>query len=143
MQNTLSKIVKTYQNFEKFLKLRLFRAKTVSFHILFEDFFRFEKTAQKVGFTFAKRSLALPNKWIKFNNNSLQLAMILFLIIEIYSFFTSFLKNDFLTAVENFMFTSGYFVLLVKVHVVFYRNELNIREIIDKLDEDFPHFGVD
>lgn len=143
MQNALNKVVKSFKDFEKFLKLKLARVKTTSFQILFEEFFRFEKTAQKVGFTYIKRSLALPNKWIKLNNISLQLGIMLFFIMEVYSFVVSFLKNDFFLTIENFMFSSGVLVVLVKVYVVFYQNNLNIRGIIEKLDEHYPHHGVD
>ena len=143
MQNIVNKVRKSFQDFWKFLKLKFAGNRVAPQYILFEDFFRCENTARKLGYTFVKNQLSSPNKWIKLNSILIQIATVLLLIVELTSFALSAQHKFLYIMLENTLICGGVFITMVKIYVIFYRNKEKIREVTDKLDEHFPHSGVD
>ena len=143
MQNITTKVRENFQDLEKFLKLKFSKKKSVPQHILFQDFFRCERTAKLLGISFLKGNWTVPNKWIKANSVAFLIGTILFLIFEVISCCLSIQKNMIGIMIENILFCGCYCIVGVKTYIVFKHNRAKIDEIIEKLDEHFPHYGVD
>lgn len=143
MQNVANQVLKYIQDLEKSLKLKFVKKQSVQQHILFQDFFRCEKTARILGSSFLKGYWTAPNKLIKANSIATKAAIFLFLVVQIISFGFSMQKNLINIMFENFVFCGSYFVLGVKIYLVFKHNRGKIDEIVEVLDKHFPHFGVD
>jgi len=143
MQNFLNKVDLIFQDLENNLKLKFARKETVPQHILFEDFFRCEKTARVLGLTFLKGSLTPLNKWTKISSKAMEVAIVFILLAEIFSFFMSAQLNLPYVMLDNALYCGCYVILAVKVFTIFYYNREKFDEVIEKLDEHFPHYGVD
>ncbi|KAL7039895.1 hypothetical protein ACKWTF_000166 [Chironomus riparius] len=143
MQNIANKVRKNFQDLEKFLKLKFGKKRSVPHHILFQELFRCEGTARILAHSFFKETLTKPNKFAVANRIATQTAIPLFLIVEIISFGLSIQQNLINIMFENVVFCGSYFILTIKIYSVFQRDRVKIHEIIEKLDEHFPHYGVD
>ena len=125
------------------MKSKFGRKEAVPQHILFEDFFRSERTARVLGLTFLKGSLTPPNKWIKINNKAMQVAIVLILMAEVFSFVMSVKQNLPYVMIDNALLCGCYSIVVFKVFIIFHYNREKIDEVVEKLDEHFPHNGVD
>lgn len=143
MAKIAEKITKKFQDFKNFFKTKFSKDRPDPTYISFEDFFTCETTARKIGYTFLNKHFSPSNKWIKLNGILLQISMLILLMLELISFVVSFRRDLLSNMIENIMF-SGLFVLsLVQMYTVFYRNQSKIIEIVDKLNEHYPHSGID
>jgi len=143
MQEIARKIQNKIQIFKNILKLKFSKIHAVPSYVPFKDFFKYETTARKIGYTFLNNHGPQPNKWIKLNGILLQISMLILLILEMISFVVSFRNGSLNIMIENIMF-GGLFVLsLFQMYTIFHRNQTKIIEIVEKLDEHFPHNGVD
>lgn len=139
----MSKITEKFQKFKNFIKVKFSSKLSNPIYVSFQDFFTCENTAYKIGYTFLNKHANPPNKWIKLNGILLQVSMLILLILELISFVVSFRSDQLNIMIENIMF-SGLFVLsLFQMYTVFYRNRTKIIEIVEKLDEHYPHSGID
>lgn len=139
MQNIANKISIKFHLFVQYLKL-IRRKQPVSRYILFQDFFSCEVFSRKVGYTFLSNS---PNKWMRLNGILGQLAQIFMMFVFFISIILS-IKNDQLYGViENFLMLAILYISLIKIYVIFFKNMAVISKVIEKLDEHFPHSGVD
>ncbi|CAG9806532.1 unnamed protein product [Chironomus riparius] len=142
MESFTNRIEKGFQNLKNLFKCNV-KQQTKYNNILYEEFFRCEKTAQILGFKFLKSHKSLTNTWIRANNIAFEVAIIILLMVEIVSFVMSIRRKLFLTSIDNALFYGGFFVVAVKIYLIFYRNRAKLDQIIEKLDEHFPHHGVD
>ena len=126
MQNIVNKVRKSFQDFWKFLKLKFAGNRVAPQYILFEDFFRCENTARKLGFTYVKDQWTLPNKWMKFNRISSQIALVMILVVELISFVLSAQHKFLYIMIENILLCGGFSLTLLKVYMIFYRNKTKI-----------------
>ena len=142
MESFTNKVAKGFQDFKKIFKCNS-RNRSVPQYILYEDFYRCEKAARILGFKFLKSHESSTNKWIKANNFAFEVAIAVLLIAEIISFVMSVQQKLYLISIDNALFYGGFLVIAVKIYVIFYRNRAKLGEIVEKLDEHFPHYGVD
>lgn len=143
MAEIARKVKNKFQDVRNFLKVKFSSELSSPNYISFQEFFTCETTARKIGYTFLNKHLNSPNKWIKLNGILLQVSMLVLLILELISFVVSFRSNSLNIMIENIMF-SGLFVLsIVQMYTVFYQNKAKIIEIVEKLDEHYPHSGID
>lgn len=143
MQEITRKIQNKIQVFKNILKVKFSRNHAVPDYIPFKDFFTCETKAWVIGYSFINNHGPSPNKWIKLNGILLQISVVFVVFMELISFVVSFLNKSFLKMIENFMFSGIFIVVLLQIYTVFFRNQTKITEIIEKLDEHFPHNGVD
>ncbi|CAG9808584.1 unnamed protein product [Chironomus riparius] len=143
MGNFVQKFTTKFQNLVKCLKLKLNRKQSVPKFILFQDFFLCERLSRKLGFTFLLNPKNPPNKFARFNGILNQVAQITFMILFLVSIIISVQEGKLLTVIENVCMAGILCYILVKLYVVFYKNKNKISEIIAKLDEHYPHSGVD
>ncbi|CAG9806539.1 unnamed protein product [Chironomus riparius] len=143
MQNIANKIAKDFQDFEKFLKLKFGKKQKISQYIMFKDFFRCERPAKVLGYTFLKNDITPSNKWLKFNSFALHVAIIVILMTELISFVLSIQQKSFHVTMENVLVFGGYVIAGSKLFIIFHYKRAKIDEVIEKLDRHFPYFGVD
>ncbi|KAL7025509.1 hypothetical protein ACKWTF_013502 [Chironomus riparius] len=144
MHEILNRIRRNFQNIQNCFKLKFAKNQTSPpRYILFEDFLTYETTINLLGFTFVERNRDKLNKWLKWNGFCFQLLIFLFLILELVSFILSLYNNNVPFMLENALLIGVFFVVLFKGIIIFHVNAKKILEIIKKLDEYFPHSGVD
>ena len=143
MQNIANKVVKSLQDFEKYLKLKFGKKQSTPQYIMYQDFFRCENSAKLLGYTFLKGDVAPPNKWIKLNSKALRIGIIVLILAEIVSMFSSIHQKLWHILVENALFCGAWVITGCKIFIVFHYNRAKIDEVIEILDKHFPHFGVD
>lgn len=143
MEEIVRKLTNTIQVFWIFLKLKCSRKCPDTSYIQFKDFFTCETTAKLTGYTFLKNHKKSPNKWIRFNGTLLQVSLFFLVILEIISLGVSFQYKSFYAMIENMMFGGVFTVASVQIYTVFNRNQSTIHKIVEKLEEHFPHCGVD
>ncbi|KAL7026840.1 hypothetical protein ACKWTF_005192 [Chironomus riparius] len=143
MRKVFDRIQQSLQNAENFFKLKLRKTKTTLTYIEFQDFLCYEESAMVLGFSFLRRPGTLPTKLVKLNNLMFQLTLFVYMILESISFILSAKKKLMYIMIENVLLCGLESIALVKMHVVLARNRNVIAEILDKLDEHFPHAGVD
>ena len=112
-------------------------------YILFHDFFPCETTSKILGFSFLTDQETSPNKWIKINWMFFQLLLIVLLALELISFAISVKNKLMILMVDNIFCCGLIFVILFKIYIVYYRNRTKIYEVIQKLNENFPHNCID
>lgn len=136
--------IRISRNFYKLLVLKFTKQPTnQSTLIFFKDFFRCEKSSNLLGYAFLKCNEAEIGKIQKLSSFLFQLSILLFLILEIISLILSMRNENSSVMLENAMYSGIIFVVFFKIIVVYYCNVTKIHEIIKKLDEYFPHSGVD
>lgn len=143
MKNIVNRIVENYQKFVQILKQKLKTNKGNPRLIFFRDFFICETTANKLGFTFLHGHEISFSKWVKLNSLLFQVLLFILLISELISFVLSIQAYDVDIMIDNALFFGLIFIILVKIFVIFYHNREKIQAVIQKLDEHFPHSGVD
>lgn len=143
MTRLIHRIVESFQKLIKCIKLKFDKKQTVPQYILFQDFFRCERTANLAGYTFLNVHETSSNKWIKLNSLVFQFSISLLFLLQIISFAVSFKQKLIYEAIDNLFCCGIIFIALFKIYFVFYHNKAKISEIMDTLDRHFPHSGVD
>lgn len=143
MKEIVRRITRNIRNYWNFLQLKWTQKSTDLSYIRFQDFFTCETTARLTGYTFLKNHGTTPNKFIRFNGTLLRISLYFLVILELISLAVSFQSKSFYAMIENIMFGGMFTVVLVQIYTVFNRNQLAIYEIVEKLEEHYPHSGVD
>ena len=144
MSRLVQRIAGNFRKLVHNIRLKLSKKKHyIPQYILFRDFFRCEKTANLLSFTFLNNLESPANKWLKLNSLIFQFSIILLFLLEVISFVISVKEKLLYEAIDNFFCSGIVFVILLKLYVVFYHNKAKISEIISVLDKHFPYSGVD
>jgi len=143
MQQNIYKVVRYFQNLVKNLKLKLQRKPNPLQYIWFQDFLPCEGVARLLGYSFLPKSGTPPTKLAKLNGILSQAALVVFMIIYVASAILSIRSDQLYVTIENVLFIGVVSVISFKVYIPFYRKYAQILELIEKLDEYFPHSGVD
>ncbi|XP_070506823.1 odorant receptor 85b-like [Chironomus tepperi] len=136
MQNAIERL-------ENILKRKLGRNKSTLTYIKFQDFLCYEESARILGFSFLRRPGSLPAKWMKLNNILFHLMLMAYMTLESISFVLSAKKKLMYIMIENVLLCGLQSIALFKMHVVLAYKRKTIAEVLEKLDEHFPHSGVD
>lgn len=140
MENFVEILSRKLQNFLKSFKLR---KRPIVKYFSFQDFFFCEKLLNVLGHTFLINPKNPPNKWAKINGILNQVANFILLILLLISITLSVRAGLLYVVIENVLIFGAFSVALLKVYIVFYKNLAKIFEIIEKLDEHFPHLEAD
>lgn len=143
MQQNIYKVKRYFQNLVKFLKLKLQRKPNPLQYIWFQDFLPCEGVARLLGYSFLPKSGTPPKKLAKLNGILIQTLQVVLLIVFVASVILSIRSDQLYITIENVLFIGVDFVMIGKIYITFYRNFTKIYELIEKLDEYFPHSGVD
>lgn len=71
------------------------------------------------------------------------MTLIMLMVLLIISIKLSLQEGELYGVIENVLILGIDFFALTKLFVVFYKNETNICEVIEKLEVHFPHSSVD
>jgi len=140
MENFIKSVSKKIENFVKYLKLR---KQPTANYFSFEDFFFCEKMLNILGHTFLLNPKDPPSRWTKINGMLIQVATFILMILFVISIILSVRDGHLYVMLENVVLLGVFFVALVKVYFVFYKNLAKIFEALQKLDEHFPHSEAD
>jgi hypothetical protein len=143
MMDIVQKFAINLRNLVKYLKLKFKRKRSVPKYILFRDFFICEKFGRILGISFLPNLESPQNKWIRRNGILNQVAMPIFMVLFLVSICFSVHQGKLYTVIENVCMVGILCYILVKIYAIFYKNMAKITEVIEKLDEHFPHSGVD
>ncbi|KAL7031974.1 hypothetical protein ACKWTF_007188 [Chironomus riparius] len=140
MENFRKSVSKNFQNFLKFFKLR---RQPVVIYYSFQDFFFCEKLLNVLGHTFLLNPKHPPNRLTKINGVLNQVTNFILLVLLLISIFQSIRGGFVYVVLENILVLGSFTTSLFKVYMVFHKNLGKIFEVIEKLNEHFPHSHAD
>lgn len=137
----IKNIKSIFEGLMNFLKLKLIWNHPTSNFIFFQDFFFCERMLNKLGYTFLVHSQNFLSKWARLNGILNRIANIILQLALIASIILSIQDGQIYVVLENILVTGPFIVAFIKFYILLYKNIEKILEIVEKLDEHFPHSG--
>ncbi|KAG5667249.1 hypothetical protein PVAND_015239 [Polypedilum vanderplanki] len=144
---TLENLESFYQNLKfRIQKLRFGTTRVTPMFIQFSDFFWCDKFLSKLGYSVLSE-VQSSEKLLRNICAYTQIVTAIFTLLMLVSFVRSTLNlmesDNLFVAMENIGFSGGFFLLFLKWFFLLDRNHDRILKVIEKLDEHYPHSGID